>query len=188
MDKHVCPVWIGYLLASPVRKLLQNPNKILKPYVNEAMTVADIGCAMGFFSLPLARMVGKAGKVICVDVQEKMIKSLEKRARKAGLLDRIQTRICNGHSLGLEEFDGQIDFVLASAVVHEVSDIDGFFSQIHSAMKSGSKFLVIEPKMHIPEKDFKATVSIARNNQFAVIDNPEIRSGRAVLLQKTNSG
>jgi 2-polyprenyl-3-methyl-5-hydroxy-6-metoxy-1,4-benzoquinol methylase len=187
MAEHVCPVWVGYLLASPVRKLLQNPARILKTYVNEAMTVADIGCAMGFFSLPLARMVGGGGKVICVDVQEKMIKTLEKRARKAGLFDRIVTRICRGDSLGLGEFKGQIDFVLASAVVHEVPDVDGFFYQIYEAMKSGSKFFVIEPKMHVPEKDFEKTISIARKNGFEIIDRPEIRSGRTVLLQKANS-
>jgi len=57
-EHHLCPVWIGYLLASPVRKLSQNPRKILGPYVNEGMTVADIGCAMGFFSLPLAKQSG----------------------------------------------------------------------------------------------------------------------------------
>ncbi len=79
MSESVCPVWVGYFLASPVRKLFQNPEKMLAPYVKEGMRVLDIGCAMGFFSLPLAQMIGLNGKVICVDVQEKMIKSLEKR-------------------------------------------------------------------------------------------------------------
>jgi len=40
---HVCPVWVGYLLASPLRKLLQNPDKILAPYVKPGMTVLDVG-------------------------------------------------------------------------------------------------------------------------------------------------
>ena len=70
MAKRVCPVWIGYLLASPIRKLFQNPKKILYHYVKEGMMVLDIGCAMGFFSLPLSEMVGSKGKVICVDVQK----------------------------------------------------------------------------------------------------------------------
>ena len=98
MAERVCPVWVGYLLASPVRKLFQNPKKILAPYVEDGMKVLDVGCAMGFFSLPLARMIGSNGKVICVDVQEKMIKSLEKRAQKAGLANRIETRVCRHNS------------------------------------------------------------------------------------------
>jgi len=51
MAEHRCPVWVGYFLASGLRKLLQNPVKILSPYVKRNMTVLDIGCAMGFFSL-----------------------------------------------------------------------------------------------------------------------------------------
>ncbi|QTA78393.1 SAM-dependent methyltransferase [Desulfonema limicola] len=92
MSKRVCPIWIGYLLLNPIRKLYQNPEKILSPYVSEGMTVLDMGCAMGYFSIPLARLVGTDGKVICADIQEKMLKSLEKRAAKAGLSDRIETR------------------------------------------------------------------------------------------------
>ena len=184
---HVCPVWIGYLLASPTRKLFQNPRKILEPYVNEAMTVADIGCAMGFFSLPLARMVGPNGKVICVDVQEKMIRSLEKRAQKAGLSGRIETRICNDGSLGLDNFEEKIDFALASAVVHEVLDAAGFFSEIHKAMKPAGRLLVAEPKGHVSENDFERTISIAKHNGFVESGRPQIKRSRAVLLQKCSN-
>jgi len=184
MAEHVCPVWVGYLLASSLRKLLQNPNKILEPYVNEAMTVADIGCAMGFFSLPLAEMVGPNGKVICVDLQKKMVRSLEKRAQKAGLFGRIETLICHDDSLGLDDIEEKIDFALASAVVHEVPDTAGFFSEIHKAMKPASRLLVIEPKGHVSEKDFETTVSIAEQNGFTLTDTPEIKRSRAVLLER----
>jgi ubiquinone/menaquinone biosynthesis C-methylase UbiE len=181
---HVCPVWIGYLLASPTRKLFQNPRKILGPYVNEGMTVADIGCAMGFFSLPLARMVGPGSKVICVDIQEKMIKSLEKRARKAGLSGRIETIICNDKSLGLGDIKEKIDFALASAVVHEVPSPAGFFSEIHSALKPAGRLLVAEPKGRVSEEEFDKTVSVAEQNGFTATDRPEIRRSRAVVLSK----
>ena len=58
MSQHVCPFWVGYLLLSPVRKLITNPDRILEPYVRSGMTVMDAGTAMGFFSLPLAELVG----------------------------------------------------------------------------------------------------------------------------------
>jgi cyclopropane fatty-acyl-phospholipid synthase-like methyltransferase len=183
-EHHLCPVWIGYLLANPVRKLLQNPNKILKPYVNEAMTVADIGCAMGFFSLPLAKMVGANGKVICVDIQEKMIRSLEKRAAKAGLAGRIQTIICNDKSFGLDDFKEKVDFALAIGVVHEVRDSVRFFSEMNEAMKPAGRLLVAEGKSFVLETDFERTVSVAKSNGFEVTDRPQIKRGRAVLLQK----
>jgi ubiquinone/menaquinone biosynthesis C-methylase UbiE len=180
---HVCPVWVGYLLASPTRKFFQNPKKILRPYVNEGMMVADIGCAMGFFSLPLAKMVGIGGKVICVDIQEKMIRSLEKRAGKAGLSSRIETIICNDKSLGLGDIKEKIDLALASYVVHEVPSPAGFFTEIHRALKPAGRLLVAEPKGRVSEEEFEKTVLVAEQNGFTATDRPKIRRSRAVLLQ-----
>src|ERR1700690_3097837 len=94
MGHRIFPLWIGPLLASPLRRFLYSPEDLLVAYVEKGMTVLDIGCGMGFFSLPLARMVGSTGKVICVDLQEKMIKGLVRREIKTGLADRIDARIC----------------------------------------------------------------------------------------------
>jgi len=184
MAQKVCPIWVGYLLASPVRKLYQNPKKILGAYVREGMKILDIGCAMGFFSLPLAEMTGRNGKVICVDIQKKMIKSLEKRAQKARLSKRIETRQCCSDSLGLDDLTEEIDFALAYAVVHEVSDPCSFLSEIHETVKPTGKFLVAEPKGHVSQKDFEMMVSMAEDIGFEVIERPQIGRSRAVLLGK----
>jgi ubiquinone/menaquinone biosynthesis C-methylase UbiE len=182
MAREVCPTWVGYLLASPIRKLLQNPDKILGQYVEEGMKTLDIGCGMGFFSLPLAEIVGSNGKVICVDVQEKMIESLEKRAQKAGLSNRVETRICPHSSLGVGDLKEVIDFVLAFAIVHEIPDASRFFGEIYEAIKPTGKLLVAEPKGHVSERDFETTVSVAEQNGFEVIGSPQIGQSRAALL------
>ena len=57
MSEHVCPWWIGYLLASPLRRLLYKPEQILGSHIREGMTVLEPGCAMGFFSLLVLAMV-----------------------------------------------------------------------------------------------------------------------------------
>ena len=108
MAEHICPVWVGYLLASPVRKIFQNPEKMLTPYIQSGMMVVDVGCAMGFFSLPMARMVGRGGRVISVDVQEAMLKSLERRAQKVNLSDRITLRLCGYDRLDLDDLKAKI--------------------------------------------------------------------------------
>ncbi|MBC8457841.1 MAG: class I SAM-dependent methyltransferase, partial [Deltaproteobacteria bacterium] len=92
MAEHVCPYWVGYLLLNPLRKLLENPDKILGPFVQEGMTVLEPGCGMGYFTLPLARMVGPKGRIVAVEIQQKMLSALERRARKEGVLDRIDLR------------------------------------------------------------------------------------------------
>jgi ubiquinone/menaquinone biosynthesis C-methylase UbiE len=184
MAEHVCPVWVGYLLASPLRRLFENPEKLLREHVVDGMTVLDIGCAMGFFSLPLARLVGNEGKVVCVDLQKKMLEVLEKRARKAGLSERIKPRLCTADSLGLKELEGTVDYALASAVVHEVPDPAGFFSEIHDAIKKGGKFLVSEPKGHVSESDFDKTISLSEQKGFTVLNRSKTFGSRIVLLKK----
>ena len=183
-ENHVCPVWIGYLLASPLRKLFQNPEKILAPFVKKGMTVMDIGSAMGFFSIPMAKMVGSNGKVISVDLQEKMLTSLKKKATKAGLENRIETRLCQNDTLAIDDFEEKIDLVLAFAVVHEVPDTRAFFTEIYPVLKKGGTLLVAEPKGHVSDDDFKVTLGIANDVGFKLVDNPGIHKSRTAVLQK----
>ena len=183
-EQHVCPVWVGHLLSSPLRKLFENPFKILSPYIEEGMTVIDVGCAMGFFSLPMARMVGPNGKVICIDMQEKMVSKLYRKAKKKNLSDRIEVRVCSHDSLRTDNLEGVADFVLASAVVHEVPDSSSFFTQLFSSLKEGGELLVIEPSHHVSQKDFSNTVETASSAGFTPVNEFKLRKRLAALLNK----
>jgi ubiquinone/menaquinone biosynthesis C-methylase UbiE len=184
MAEDVCPFWIGYILASPIRKLMQDPIKILSPFVKKNMTVLDLGSAMGFFSLPLADLVGSNGKVICVDLQEKMLERLKVRAKKVNLLERIETRICSQNSLSLNSLENKIDFALAFAMVHEVPNRELFFKEVYASLKNKGILLVSEPSGHVLKEDFQKTVSIAKEIGFIFIDKPKINRNHSVLLQK----
>ena len=183
MSERVCPVWVGYLLASPLRKFAHNPDKILSPYVKEGMTVLDIGSAMGFFSVPMAQMVGPEGKVICVDMQEKMLERLQKRAHKAGIADRIDTRLCDQDTLRLQDVKGTADLAVAFFVVHEVPDHARLFDEIAAALKPNALFLLAEPKGHVKEESFNRSVEEAKQHGFRVVGKPVIRRSRAVTLE-----
>jgi ubiquinone/menaquinone biosynthesis C-methylase UbiE len=172
------------LLASPIRRLLQDPEEIVRPYVKEGMSVMDIGCGMGFFSLPLAKLAGETGRVVSVDLQEKMIKGLLRRALKAGLSDRIDARICRQDSLGADDLAGKIDFALAFALVHEVPDKERLFAEIYNALKQTGEFLLAEPKGHVSNPDFEKTTAIAQGTGFEVLRALKIPRSRAVLLRR----
>ncbi len=184
MADHVCPVWVGYLLASPIRRLLQKPEDILGEYVSEGMTTLDVGCAMGYFSIPMARMVGSNGRVVCIDMQEKMFKSLKKRAKKAAVLDRIELRACTSEDLGIKDMSDNVDFALAFAMVHEASDIDALLGEIFDALRPGGRLLISEPKGHVSDADFEETLTIAGKTGFRDMGRPSIKRGLSVLLQK----
>ncbi|MEW6379283.1 MAG: class I SAM-dependent methyltransferase [bacterium] len=188
MAEHACPVWIGYLLASPARKLLQDPHKILMPYIRTGMKVLDIGCAMGFFSLPMAQLAGTEGQVICVDLQEKMLAVLRRRARCLGLLSRIRTRTCGPESLGIDDLGGQIDFAFAFAVVHEVKNPAGFFSEVYAALRPGGRVLFAEPKWHVRKEAFEKSVSIAEGSGLRPEESLHIPLSHALLLSKPGAG
>lgn len=184
MKNSVCPWWLGYMLLSPMRRTFQDPEKILAKHVTRGMQVMDVGCAMGFFSLPLAKLVGEQGKVICVDLQEKMIQRLIKRAVKAGLQSQIEARQCSYSSLLVKDLKEEMDFILAFAVVHEVPDKERLFKEINCALKVGGRLLVAEPAGHVKEKNFADSVLLAEDAGFRVIERPVISRSNAVLFQK----
>jgi ubiquinone/menaquinone biosynthesis C-methylase UbiE len=159
----------------------------MRPYVREGMTVLDVGCGMGFFSLPLAKLTGATGKVVCVDLQEKMIKGLLRRAEKAGLSERMDARISQ-NSLNLNDMAGKIDFALLFALVHEVPDKERLFSEVYTTMKRTGILLLAEPTGHVSKSDFEKTVSIAHSTGFEVLQQLEIRRSHAVLLQPRQIG
>jgi SAM-dependent methyltransferase len=139
---------------------------------------------MGFFSLDMARMVGPEGKVVCVDLQPKMIKALVRRATKAGLNDRIDHRVCDKNGLGLEDLGGTVDFALAFALVHELPDAEVFFQQIHGALRPGGTCLVAEPKGHVSEKQFDETLETAEKTGFELGERLKIGRSHAALLNR----
>jgi ubiquinone/menaquinone biosynthesis C-methylase UbiE len=184
MADHVCPPWVGRLLLSPLRKLVENPKKIFGPLVGEGMVVLEPGCAMGFFTLPLARMVGPEGRVIAVDIQAEMLATLERRARKAGLIDRIDVREAGSEGLGLDDLAQSVDFCTVLHVAHEVPDQPRFFSEISNTLKMGARLLVIEPRGHVSEEDFGATLSAAAAAGLRKVESAHVRGDRKALFER----
>lgn len=178
---HVCPVWIGYLLASPLRKLLQPPEKLLGPHLKEGMRVLDFGSAMGFFTLPMARLVGPKGQVLAIDLQPKMLDKLMKRAAQAGLAERIEPRTCSPSSSGLG--DERLDFALAMAVIHELPNPAALFADLHKALVEGGRLLVCEPAGHVSRAAFEHTLQLAVDAGFSVLERPSLRRSHTALLQ-----
>lgn len=184
MAERVCPSWMGYFLLSPLRKLFENPYKILGPFVRKGMVIVEPGSGMGFFTLPLARMVGPQGKVVALDIQEKMLSVLERRAKKAGLMDRIDLRLIDSEGLNIEDLSGEADFAALIHVVHEVPDQNAFFNGVCTALKSGGRLFIVEPKGHVSKNQFERSLDVAEKIGFISLPLPGKRRDRVALLSK----
>ena len=181
----VCPPWMGYLLANPVRRIWQDPRAILAPFVTARMTVLEPGPAMGFFTLELARLVGPAGRVVAVDVQARMLEALRRRAAKRGLDGRIETRLATAEGMGLADLRGRADFALAFAMVHEVKDRARFFEEVGASLKPGGRVLLAEPRGHVSDELFAEFLRLAEANGLAVSAGPAITASRTSVMVKT---
>jgi hypothetical protein len=113
----VCPVERAGSLDSRFRRWLQNPRKILSRYIKEGMTVLDLGCGPGFFSIDIARMVGKSGRVIASDLQEGMLQKIRDKIHGTEFEERITLHQPPKGRIGVSE---NVDFVLAFYMIHEV--------------------------------------------------------------------
>jgi ubiquinone/menaquinone biosynthesis C-methylase UbiE len=178
---HVCPWWGGYFIDNPLRRLLHKPETILGRYVRRGMTVMDFGCGMGIFSIAMAQLVGPEGRVFAVDLQQKMLDVMEKRARKVGVADRITSHPCEATSIGLDE---PVEFALAFYSAHEVPDLRRLLAEIHGCLRRSGQLLVVEPIGHVTAKDFEAMVSMAEAIGYRVQERPKVRLSRAAVLGK----
>lgn len=182
MAHRVCPWWIGYLLASPLRRLRMDPRKLLAPLVREGMTVLEPGPGMGFFTLELARLVGSKGRIVAVDIQPQMLSRLKRRAAKAGVLDRIDARLASPGSMNILDLARAIDFILAFAVVHEMPDAGRFFSQVAAASKPSARLFFAEPAWHVTAEEFDAELKAAAKAGFVSKEHLIVRRSYAALL------
>jgi ubiquinone/menaquinone biosynthesis C-methylase UbiE len=177
----VCPWWLCYSFDNPLRRLFHDPNRLLNPYVKPCMTIVDIGCGMGYFTISLAKMVGSGGTIIAVDLQERMLNALEHRARRAGVADRIITKQCALEGLG---GDASCDFALAFWMVHEVSDKSRFFGEVFRLLKHEGRLLMVEPRYHVSLRSFERTLTACKGAGFSLQEEPPVALSRAVLMGK----
>jgi ubiquinone/menaquinone biosynthesis C-methylase UbiE len=180
-DLYVCPVRYAGLLTGWVRRLINRPKRILRPHVATGDTVVDLGCGPGFFTLPLAELVGPEGRVVAVDVQEGMLEIVRTRAEAAGLSSRIQSLLVTPDG---PVPAGPADLALAFWVLHEAPDQRKFLQGAHDLLKPGGRLLLVEPIGHVSKARFAAALATAQDIGFSLVARPRAGLSRAALLRR----
>ncbi len=147
------------ILDDPKRFFFQNPDAILSGAgVQPGQVVADIGCGTGFFTIPLAKYVGKTGKVYALDTSFTMIKELRKRARKLKQVKPIHSQE-NRFPLAA----GNIDFVLLVNMVHELEDWKLFLKEVKRILTPGGRVCIVDFKRKKMEMGPPLRVRLTKN-------------------------
>jgi len=178
-NSRVCPVELAGSLDNMARRLVQNPRKIMKPYIMEGMAIMDLGCGPGFFTIEIAKLLNNSGKVVAVDMQQGMLDKVNNKIKGTSLENRIELHKCQEKQIGLME---KVDFVLAFYMIHEVPDQDKLFNEVRSFLNPLGKFLVVEPKFHVSGKSFEEMINRSKSAGFEIADSPKVFLSRAVLL------
>ncbi len=181
-DNHTCPVWIGYLLASPIRRLFENPAKLVLPLVEPGQRILELGPGLGFFTVPLAKAVGPDGKVVCVDVQAGMLERLGKRLAKRGLRDRVELRQCGHDDLGLDDANGSFDVAIAIHVVHETPSPGHTVRALAASLKKDGHLLLVEPAGHCPRALWDDETGAAEQAGLVRMPHPSLEGRRMLSL------
>jgi ubiquinone/menaquinone biosynthesis C-methylase UbiE len=174
------PAEKAHRLDSKLRRLLQNPYIILRPFVSKGMTVLDYGCGNGYFSIPISELVGNTGKVYSIDIQEEMLQKLSTKLTDLNITN-VTPVLKGNEKLG---FRILFDFVVAVYVVHEIQDQKAFFEEMFDLLKPNGKMLIVEPDIIVSKRKFNKTLDLAKQIGFVECEQLNIFFSKSRILMK----
>jgi len=160
--------------------LIQPTAPVLGSLVAPSSRCLDMGCGMGYFSVPLARQAGPGGHVTGVDIQSQMLEGAAHRASQEGLADRISLFLATDSAWVLPE---HYEFILAFWMLHEVLDRKGLLETLRKVLKPRGGFLLVEPKLHVSAQSWEESLALAERVGFRRCQTQPVRFSRAALLQ-----
>jgi len=129
-------------LDSPKRREMLPTRTVLnKIGLNEGARLADIGCGIGYFSIPAADVIGPQGIVFALDVSKEMIEELDKKIEENGI-ENIRTVITDKYNFKLE--DNSVSYAFICTVLHEIEDGMAFINETKRILALGGKIAVVE--------------------------------------------
>lgn len=121
------------------KKLLLSIN-VLKP----GLKVADFGCGAGYFTLPIAEIVGQEGRVSAVDILENVLELISSRAKNSGLFN-IKTIHANLEAKGGSNLASNTqDVVLMANVLFQSQKKGAIIDEAIRVTKPGGTIVIIE--------------------------------------------
>lgn len=152
-------------LDNPERRKMMPPDEtLLKFKIEDNGTFLDIGCAIGYFTIPAAKIL-KNNKVIGIDIIPEIIGIAKEKAQG---IRNIQFRTSEEYNFPVE--NNSIKYVLISNVLHEIEDINRYFKEIKRVLKEDGYLLIIDWEKRETEFGPPIHERISSNEMVALCD------------------
>lgn len=134
-------------LDSNMRDYWQKPDQVLESLGDlTGLTVADIGCGEGYFTLPLLEKVGPEGQVFATDIRAEVLRELDARIPPEHH-SRVRLIHADGQDTGVPQ---PVDLILLVQVFGEIEDQDQFLLSLLKIMDAETRLVMIDSK-HITD-------------------------------------
>ena len=131
----------GMSMESRMRRWLMPPKKTLQGAdVKSGQTVLEVGCGTGFFTLPVAEMIGESGRLIAMDPVSIFVDRVARKVRDAGLNN---VEVLRRDALSTELEAASVDLVLLFGVLpFPTLPLDQLLPEMHRVLKAGGTLAV----------------------------------------------
>jgi len=126
-------------LDNPERRKTMPPEEtLLKFNVEDNGTLLDVGCGIGYFTVPASKLL-KKNRVIGIDIVPEI---LDFARQKAEGISNIEFKTSEEYSFPVQS--DSVKYVLICNVIHEVSDVVRYFDEVKRVLKDNGYFLIID--------------------------------------------
>ncbi|MDT3698449.1 MAG: class I SAM-dependent methyltransferase [Thermincola sp.] len=125
------------------RKILPPFETLKKVGLQEGDIMADIGCGIGYFTLPAAEIVGPRGLIYAMDISPEMLAEVEKRAADLGTRN---IRLVNSGENEFKIKEETVNFAFICLVMHEAKNITSFLQETKRITTGQGRVAIIEWK------------------------------------------
>jgi len=123
------------------RKILPPEGTLKKLHLQTGDIVADVGCGIGYFSIPAAVIVGEMGKVYAMDISDEMLMEVQARAKENNVANIETVRTLENSLIVADE---SMTYVFISNVLHETENISSFLEDVKRILVREGKVVIIE--------------------------------------------
>lgn len=129
-------------LDRPDRDEREQPDRVLDALaITPGMTAADVGAGTGYFTVRLARRVGKTGYVYATEISPEMLRLVDARVTRERL-PNVQLKLSTATDAKLPA--RCCDLVLLVDVYHELADPPAVMAGIRRALKETGRLVLVE--------------------------------------------